>query len=290
MDFPIVPAGSRPHGHHHHHQSSHNCPVIPFQFGTSSCRDFATASYNNTNKNIVNNQQHLNSFNFPLRSLSNKAPPSSSPNKRVNRFTAITEEDLNESTDHSQVMNKPVQRNHAISDGNGSHSQEVQPQYRIFKRGETIPGFTSPLSLIPQGAVTTESPAAKSLEQEGVIPAGADENRSEESNRASSSVESTDGKGKRGPGNRTPISLVSDVARFHNVKAEYRLTNETGPPHAPTFTVVLTLGEEQYQAQGASIKKAQLAAAGMALEQTALKPPPPRNQPKKQFQGMFSKN
>lgn len=56
--------------------------------------------------------------------------------------------------------------------------------------------------------------------------------------------------------------------------------DESGPPHKKTFTVVLKLDNEEYTASGPSIKKAQHAAAAIALEQTSLKHPPPKSQKK----------
>jgi double-stranded RNA-binding protein Staufen len=52
----------------------------------------------------------------------------------------------------------------------------------------------------------------------------------------------------------------------------------TGPSHKKNFTVCLKLGDtEEYLATGQSIKKAQHAAAAMALEKTKLKHPSPKS-------------
>lgn len=51
--------------------------------------------------------------------------------------------------------------------------------------------------------------------------------------------------------------------------------DESGPSHKKKFTVKLVLQEgEEYEGSGASIKKAQQAAAEVALEKTALSKPP----------------
>ena len=55
-----------------------------------------------------------------------------------------------------------------------------------------------------------------------------------------------------------------------------QLTDESGPAHKKTFTVCLLVGDEEYNASGPSIKKAQHAAAAIALEKTKLKHPPPK--------------
>jgi len=57
-----------------------------------------------------------------------------------------------------------------------------------------------------------------------------------------------------------------------------------GPPHSPTFTVVLHLGpSEEYIGQGSSIKRAQHAAAAEALDKTALSKPTTRTIPKRPY-------
>ena len=54
----------------------------------------------------------------------------------------------------------------------------------------------------------------------------------------------------------------------------------SGPSHKKNFTVCLKLGDtEEYLATGPSIKKAQHAAAAMALEKTKLKHPLPKPKP-----------
>lgn len=58
------------------------------------------------------------------------------------------------------------------------------------------------------------------------------------------------------------------------IQHQYRLTGEQGPAHKKKFTVTLKLGEEEYTADGQSIKKAQHAAAGEAIKDTKYKHPP----------------
>lgn len=75
---------------------------------------------------------------------------------------------------------------------------------------------------------------------------------------------------------KTPMCLVNELARYNKVQHQYRLTGEQGPAHKKTFTVALKLGNEEYEAQGPSIKKAQHSAAAQALNSTQLKHPPPK--------------
>ncbi|XP_021921213.1 double-stranded RNA-binding protein Staufen homolog 2 isoform X3 [Zootermopsis nevadensis] len=77
---------------------------------------------------------------------------------------------------------------------------------------------------------------------------------------------------------KTPMCLVNELARFNKIQHQYRLTNEQGPAHKKRFTVTLKLGDEEYSAEGASIKKAQHSAASEALEHTQYKHPPPKTQ------------
>ncbi|XP_043244271.1 double-stranded RNA-binding protein Staufen homolog 2-like isoform X2 [Amphibalanus amphitrite] len=83
---------------------------------------------------------------------------------------------------------------------------------------------------------------------------------------------SADGKEK------TPMCLINELARYNKIQHQYRLTDEHGPAHKKTFTVILQLGQEEYQATGPSIKKAQHAAASNALQATKFKHPPPKQQ------------
>lgn len=75
---------------------------------------------------------------------------------------------------------------------------------------------------------------------------------------------------------KTPMCLVNELARYNKIQHQYRLTGEQGPAHKKIFTVTLKLGDEEYEAEGPSIKKAQHSAAAQALSKTQLKHPPPK--------------
>lgn len=75
---------------------------------------------------------------------------------------------------------------------------------------------------------------------------------------------------------KTPMCLLNELARFNKIQHQYRLTNEQGPAHKKRFTVTLKLGEEEYVAEGPSIKKAQHSAATEALTKTWYQRPPPK--------------
>ncbi|XP_039610365.1 double-stranded RNA-binding protein Staufen homolog 2 isoform X3 [Polypterus senegalus] len=78
------------------------------------------------------------------------------------------------------------------------------------------------------------------------------------------------------PKEKTPMCLVNELARFNRIQPQYKLLNERGPAHAKIFTVQLTLGEQTWEAEGSSIKKAQHLTAAKALAETTLPKPSPR--------------
>lgn len=77
---------------------------------------------------------------------------------------------------------------------------------------------------------------------------------------------------------QTPMCRIAELARFHKLKHEYILLDESGPAHKKQFTVKLVLkAGEEYEGVGPSIKKAQQSAAENALFGTALQLPPRRS-------------
>uniref|UniRef100_A0A3B5LLS3 Staufen double-stranded RNA binding protein 1 n=1 Tax=Xiphophorus couchianus TaxID=32473 RepID=A0A3B5LLS3_9TELE len=76
------------------------------------------------------------------------------------------------------------------------------------------------------------------------------------------------------------MCLVNELARFNKIQPEYKLLSEQGPAHSKIFSVRLTLGDQYWEAEGTSIKKAQHSAAASALAETTLPKPTvrtPRN-------------
>ncbi|XP_008106801.2 double-stranded RNA-binding protein Staufen homolog 2 isoform X2 [Anolis carolinensis] len=78
------------------------------------------------------------------------------------------------------------------------------------------------------------------------------------------------------PKEKTPMCLVNELARFSRLQPVYKFLNEQGPAHAKTFTVQLTLGDQTWEAEGSSIKKAHHSAARRALNESTLPRPTPR--------------
>ncbi|WKY03112.1 hypothetical protein Q1695_016426 [Nippostrongylus brasiliensis] len=80
---------------------------------------------------------------------------------------------------------------------------------------------------------------------------------------------------------KTPMCRIAELARFHKLKHEYKLMDESGPAHKKMFTVQLFLtADEVFEGSGASIKKAQQAAAATALAGTSLAMPPEKKRKK----------
>uniref|UniRef100_H3CRX3 Double-stranded RNA-binding protein Staufen homolog 2 n=1 Tax=Tetraodon nigroviridis TaxID=99883 RepID=H3CRX3_TETNG len=107
------------------------------------------------------------------------------------------------------------------------------------------------------------------------------------------------------PKEKTPMCLVNELARFNRIQPQYKLLSERGPAHAKVgsspaawadlsfilsvclsvgwessrhiFTVQLALGEQVWEAEGTSIKKAQHSTAARALEESVLPRPAPRS-------------
>ncbi|KAK9953449.1 hypothetical protein ABG768_017440 [Culter alburnus] len=79
------------------------------------------------------------------------------------------------------------------------------------------------------------------------------------------------------PKEKTPMCLVNELARFNRIQPQYKLLNEKGPAHAKIFTVQLSLGNQVWESEGSSIKKAQHSTATMALTESSLPRPPPRS-------------
>uniref|UniRef100_A0A8C7F0R2 Staufen double-stranded RNA binding protein 1 n=2 Tax=Oncorhynchus kisutch TaxID=8019 RepID=A0A8C7F0R2_ONCKI len=79
------------------------------------------------------------------------------------------------------------------------------------------------------------------------------------------------------PKEKTPMCLVNELARFNKIQPEYKLLCEQGPAHSKIFSVRLSLGDQHWEAEGTSIKKAQHSAAATALAQTTMPKPSMRN-------------
>lgn len=78
---------------------------------------------------------------------------------------------------------------------------------------------------------------------------------------------------------KTPMSLINELARHNKIEHSYTLIDEKGPPHEKVFYVKLQLGDEVYEASGPSIKKAQHKAADTALKSTQYLRPTSKSRP-----------
>ncbi|KAM6981363.1 double-stranded RNA-binding protein Staufen homolog 1 [Aplochiton taeniatus] len=151
---------------------------------------------------------------------------------------------------------------------------QLQLQFQCPPNSMTSAAATAPLQLcqpqpgysIPCGSAALPSESASHPLRTSALPAGSATtpfNPSTVSNMAN-------------PKEKTPMCLVNELARFNKIQPEYKLLCEQGPAHSKIFSVRLTLGDQHWEAEGTSIKKAQHSAAATALAQTTLPKPTPR--------------
>lgn len=71
---------------------------------------------------------------------------------------------------------------------------------------------------------------------------------------------------------KSAMSLVNELARFHGIELSYRVISQSGLPHERKYHVQLQLGQDKlFEGVGRSIRKAQHSAALTALKDTSLK-------------------
>uniref|UniRef100_A0A673LAN9 Double-stranded RNA-binding protein Staufen homolog 2-like n=1 Tax=Sinocyclocheilus rhinocerous TaxID=307959 RepID=A0A673LAN9_9TELE len=125
-------------------------------------------------------------------------------------------------------------------------------------------------------AVAMPSPGALGLQPtiNGTVPATTPTCPSPASGFVDSTVPA---KNMANPKEKTPMCLVNELARFNRIQPQYNLLNEKGPAHAKIFTVQLCFGNQVWESEGSSIKKAQHSAATKALTESVLPQPLPRS-------------
>ena len=73
---------------------------------------------------------------------------------------------------------------------------------------------------------------------------------------------------------KTPVSLMNELAKANKLNPEYKVIEESGPAHKRTFTVQLTLGDVgTWEGKATSIRSARHAAATAGLENCGLSKP-----------------
>lgn len=75
------------------------------------------------------------------------------------------------------------------------------------------------------------------------------------------------------PNEKSSLYLINELSKYNKITHQYTLTDEKGPAHKKVFSVSLKLGEEEFTSTGASIRKAQHAAATEGLSQTSYAKP-----------------
>ncbi|CAH0561409.1 unnamed protein product [Brassicogethes aeneus] len=76
---------------------------------------------------------------------------------------------------------------------------------------------------------------------------------------------------------QTKLAQLHELAVFNGLKYKYTLIKEEGPAHKKEFTILLKLGEDEYEGTGKSLKAAQKEAASKALQNSVFKHPAPKN-------------
>ncbi|CAJ0579197.1 unnamed protein product, partial [Mesorhabditis spiculigera] len=85
--------------------------------------------------------------------------------------------------------------------------------------------------------------------------------------------------GDREDKEKTPMCMVAELCRYHRIKHQYDLLDESGPAHKKMFTVQLVFTPtEKYEGTGGSIRKAQQAAAAVAIQETKRARPPAKKE------------
>ncbi|XP_060898958.1 double-stranded RNA-binding protein Staufen homolog 1 isoform X2 [Labrus mixtus] len=133
-----------------------------------------------------------------------------------------------------------------------------------LQMGQPQPGYS-----IPCASGTLPSESASQPIRSSALPAG-----------SATPYNTTTVSNMANPKEKTPMCLVNELARFNKIQPEYKLLCEQGPAHSKIFSVRLTLGDQHWEAEGTSIKKAQHTAAASALAETTLPKPTvrmPRN-------------
>ncbi|KAK2862027.1 hypothetical protein Q5P01_001560 [Channa striata] len=123
--------------------------------------------------------------------------------------------------------------------------------------GQPQPGYS-----IPCASGTLPSESASQPIRNSSLPAG-----------SATPYNTTTVSNMANPKEKTPMCLVNELARFNKIQPEYKLLCEQGPAHSKIFSVRLTLGDQHWEAEGTSIKKAQHSAAASALAETTLPKP-----------------
>uniref|UniRef100_A0A1B0CVZ0 DRBM domain-containing protein n=1 Tax=Lutzomyia longipalpis TaxID=7200 RepID=A0A1B0CVZ0_LUTLO len=178
---------------------------------------------------------------------------------------------------HHQQKKQQQQQQKQIQQMQVPQNQNSQSSQRLLQTIETKPNptttNTSPTGPnIPTVSAATATPPAPLQENKPKIEiSGPDVNASTSKEKSQQSATSETLANIK---EKTPMCLVNELARHNKIQHQYRLTCEQGPAHKKKFTVILKLGEEEYTAEGPSIKKAQHSAAAEAISATKYKHPP----------------
>ncbi|KAJ8918732.1 hypothetical protein NQ315_015052 [Exocentrus adspersus] len=191
--------------------------------------------------------------------------------------------------EHHHIPQNGMQRNTRIGmQQMGPPPNQRTPMLMSMPATGVLVSMSPGPTLITTTSIPQQQPQPKANMQQvyhyenSAQPTEADQHNTEHQNCSNTNTLSTPNSTLANIKEKTPMCLVNELARYNKIQHQYRLTGEQGPAHKKIFTVTLKLGNEEYEAEGPSIKKAQHSAAAQALTKTEFKHPPPktiRNRP-----------
>ncbi|XP_015522486.1 double-stranded RNA-binding protein Staufen homolog 2 isoform X2 [Neodiprion lecontei] len=164
---------------------------------------------------------------------------------------------------------------------NSQHTNGVMANVGLIDQSNTVAGTLPTQLTVQQGQHQTDQLSQQQLHnqqnaEQNNSPPNEDNGESRDQSPSNQNQINTNNTNLANMKEKTPMCLVNELARFNKIQHQYRLTNEEGPAHKKKFTVTLKLGDEEFVAEGPSIKKAQHSAATKALEDTWYRHPPPK--------------
>ncbi|XP_055611066.1 double-stranded RNA-binding protein Staufen homolog 2-like [Uranotaenia lowii] len=285
-----APMMSSKHHQHHHHQTSggggggHHNTSKSASLSYSNNQSQQHSSHHSSNHHHHGHQQHHhhNSAGVPVVSAAGpggaktRMIPSHDPKMTHNHNTATP----TNNTSNAIVVHQtdPVQQ---LSGGSASSTVSTTAPGTVTGSANSSSSLSNTSGSSGTGIPTSGSgggggPPLATISTGGAPPdsSGLKESNSQMQQQTCSQLLSSVPDTLANTKEKTPMCLVNELARYNKIQHQYRLTGESGPAHKKRFTVTLKLGDEEYTAEGPSIKKAQHSAAHNAIGATKYKHPP----------------
>jgi len=171
----------------------------------------------------------------------------------------------NSNVQQAQYQHQQQSQQQQPNNQQNQSSQQQQQQSLPQSQQQQVQQQQQPQHVTQQSNIEQPKPITNDIIGESIDDSSSNQNHANLTNPALANMKE-----------KTPMCLLNELARFNRIQHQYRLTNEQGPAHKKRFTVTLKLGEEEYVADGPSIKKAQHSAATEALANTWYRQPPPK--------------